>query len=566
MALLLVAAAACTDSSREGGREGVEIKDLPAALRPLFPAPEVDTSPSKGWFEESCSLPADQLQLIRRGFWAGRSPDLIFVPRIPNYIGEFDYTTHGGPWDYLQKVPLILYGPGFIRPTGARPPDDPATVADIAPTTAELLGTPWPDGRPGRVLDEALVPAARRPIPPRLIATIVLDGGGTDVLDAWPRAWPRLADMVEGGAHMEGAIAGSSPSVTPPVHATIGTGAWPRTHGIVDLTQRNKAGDVRDSFGNKLRNFTPENLELSTVADLFDAATGNEALVGMIGFRGWHLGMMGHGAFLPGGDRDLAAIVEDGETGLVEQDDHYQLPGYMHDVPGFEKDSREVDAKDGRIDDKWMGHVSLKDELLVQYTPVWTRYQTRLAESLLDRQGFGKDEIPDLFFANYKQIDDVGHFYNMLSPEMEEILQETDAALGRLARFFDREIGKGRWVMIVTADHGETPHARTTAAWPIPLAQLQKAIADHFDVELDDLFEQERTMGFWFYPDVLRDEGISVQEIADFIVDYRLEDSVPSDEEIPPDYRDRAREKVFAAAFPTTQLDRVWRCSQGITG
>src|SRR5919106_1186413 len=68
---------------------------------------------------------------MRRGFVRGRSPDVLLVPREPNYIGAATRPVHTGPWDYLVRVPLVFYGPGVVE--GRAPVQRAATVADIAP-------------------------------------------------------------------------------------------------------------------------------------------------------------------------------------------------------------------------------------------------------------------------------------------------------------------------------------------------------------------------------------------------------------------------------------------------
>jgi phosphoglucomutase len=88
-------------------------------------------------------------------FYAARSGDLVIVPR-PYWLYTSSATTsvgtgHGTPYDYDQRVPLILFGQ-HVKPgqylTEAGP-------MDIAPTLAMLCGItlPAPDGR---VLNEAL--------------------------------------------------------------------------------------------------------------------------------------------------------------------------------------------------------------------------------------------------------------------------------------------------------------------------------------------------------------------------------------------------------------------------
>src|SRR5688500_16246350 len=48
---------------------------------------------------------------IRRGHVPGASPDINLIPREPNYIGTAAAPVHSGPWDYLARVPLVIFGP-----------------------------------------------------------------------------------------------------------------------------------------------------------------------------------------------------------------------------------------------------------------------------------------------------------------------------------------------------------------------------------------------------------------------------------------------------------------------
>ena len=84
----------------------------------------------------------------------GRSGDLIIVPK-PNWpLGgraAAEAGSHGAPYDYDQRVPVLLFGAGI---KGGRY-DRPATPADIAPTLARVAGTKMSKAE-GRVLAEAL--------------------------------------------------------------------------------------------------------------------------------------------------------------------------------------------------------------------------------------------------------------------------------------------------------------------------------------------------------------------------------------------------------------------------
>jgi predicted AlkP superfamily pyrophosphatase or phosphodiesterase len=63
-------------------------------------------------------------------------------------------TTHGSPWSYDTRVPLLWYGPSVRRGVHA----GPVSIADIAPTLAAILGITAPAGSQGRVLEDVLRP------------------------------------------------------------------------------------------------------------------------------------------------------------------------------------------------------------------------------------------------------------------------------------------------------------------------------------------------------------------------------------------------------------------------
>jgi arylsulfatase A-like enzyme len=506
------------------------------------------------WKRRACNVRPRIARRIVRDYWPGRSPELIAIPREPNYFGGFVGTSHSGPWDYVQEVPIVLYGPGHIRARGELRPDREVTVADIAPTLADLLDTPWPEDRPGRVLTDALVPRSERPGAPKLIVTVVWDGGGTNVLEAWPDAWPNLKRMMREGTWVNGTV-GSSPSVTPATHTTIGTGAFPDQHGIVDIDIR-RGDDTIDSFAGN----SPEWLEIPTLADLYDLAVDNRAVVGMLGFNAWHLGMMSRGSMSDGGDKDVAGLVARDGTGIEGSPKWYEFPEYLNEVGGLEDDVRTVDLEDGRLDSAWLGNDVLDDPFDIKHTPAFIIYETRLAQEMLEREGFGDDDIGDLFFINYKPLDLIGHKYNMLSPEGRSAVAHSDAELGRLTEFLDELVGEGNWVVAFTADHGQTPLAESTGAWPISMDELTADVAERFGVDANELFDRTRPGHFWLDKPTMRAGSISEDAIANFITGYRIEDNVVESRGVPDEYADRLGERVFTAAWPSRATPAVWDC------
>ena len=209
---------------------------------------ETRTFESNDPIERACDLDPQELARLWRGHDDTHSEDVTIVPLPPNYSGSFGTTSHSGPWDYVQTIPLVMYGPGNIKPEGRV--EEPASIADVYPTAGRLTGVDLPQ-REGRVLDSALEPDAS----PKLIVTVVWDGVGRNVLERWPDRWPTLKRLEEEGTSYVDTVVGSSPSITPATHSTLGTGDYPRRHGMTAIEMRMADGSVggafsgRDAFG-----------------------------------------------------------------------------------------------------------------------------------------------------------------------------------------------------------------------------------------------------------------------------------------------------------------------------
>lgn len=553
--VILSFVAACTQGEDTNGGPARPERAFP---EPIFTPVELDevTSPPDGWLEASCGLEPVIFERTMRGHFPERSPDVLWVPRTPNFFGGFVQTGHSGPWDYLAEVPLVFYGPGFIRPVGPVSLEREVSLADIAPTLGELIGFdfPTPDGR---VLDEILVPEEQRTQPPKVVVTVVWDGGGTNVLEAWPDFWPELEGLMNKGASLEGATVGSSPSVTPPIHTTIGTGVMPSRHGIVAIFQRNNGRNV-NSFGGK----DADLVEVPMLGDAYDLAVGNQAEIGMLAYKSWHLGMLSHGSRWPGGDEDMAVFI-DVEEKLTSTPGVYYAPDYANKIGGLQRAIDEVDLRDGKRDQTWLGHEILDSPRERRDTSVWALHQTKLIKTLMRREGYGADEIPDLFFTNYKQLDEAGHTWNMLNREVAVVLEDTDAQLGELTRFLDKQVGERSWVMVVTADHGQQPDAQSARGWPISMSDLITDIAEHFDQDPGGRFVQGTAAGVWLDDEIMQAEGITQEDVADFIIQYPIRDNIVEGRETPEQYRPRYDEPIFEAAFPEGAESRVADCLTG---
>ncbi len=536
--------------------------DGPPVETPTSAAPTTTggtTAPPEGFAEEvACGLPPQWLARIWRGYHPERSADIQILPKVPNFIGAA--LPHVGPWDFTSDVPMFWYGPGYIKPIG--PVQEPVTSADITATFDHLLDSSFEpvDGEP--MLD-ALVPAEERPEPPRLILEMIWDGAGRNVLTQWPDAWPNLAELRPQGAWYEHATVGSSPTSSAQIHATIGTGAFPRNHGVVGHSIRID-GEIVSPWKDGARELLVE-----TFADHFDLEHDNEPIVGESGTVPIQLGMMSRGALAEGGDKDIAVLRTPGNAETLGAegvawnlpegfDQWYRYVPYANDLPELPTyfDDVELDAGDGKRDGLWHGRAfEQSDELLDGFhTPARVPYQTRLVEEMITREGFGADETTDLFYINYKLIDALGHLFGIQDPAIGDAVRAQDDSLSRLIAFLNEQVGENRWVLLVTADHGSLESTQTSGAFNISGEAVSSAIQARFDEDGDEVpvIEQVKQTEIFMNISELEEQGHTLEDVSRFIMDLRQQDVPFPGFEVP-----SPNEKVFQAAFPAEALESL---------
>jgi predicted AlkP superfamily pyrophosphatase or phosphodiesterase len=330
----------------------------------------------------------------------------------------------------------------------------------------------------------------------------------------------------------------------------MGTGTYPASHGVSEITARRPDGSIGDVFFGEEAD--PRLLLDPTLADEWDLETGNRAWVGMIGYESWHLGMMSHGAEWPDGDRDVAVLwkQEPGVGEFFTNEELYELPDYLPGEDDLDQRLTTLDGTDGAIDGFWRGY-DLQDPKVVPATPAFVEHQGDALLRMVEQEPFGEDDVTDLLFVELKPTDFGGHLWNMIAPEEEKVLQAQDQVLGELVDALDRKVGAGEWVLAFTADHGQTPLPETTGGLRIHPDILGANVDEYFGRAI---VQKVTPDGMFLDGDAMEEAGITYEDVARFIGDYRYGDGLPKDADpskIPADQLDR---RVFAAAFPGEYL------------
>ncbi len=118
-------------------------------------ATPLPTAPPNQW---------SMIERLRASYYPGRSGDFLVILKkdITPIVDTSRYiATHGSPWDYDRRVPILFWRPGVTGTTI----ETPADTVDIMPTLSAMIGLGVPSGSvDGRCLDRVVAcptPAAQ---------------------------------------------------------------------------------------------------------------------------------------------------------------------------------------------------------------------------------------------------------------------------------------------------------------------------------------------------------------------------------------------------------------------
>ena len=494
---------------------------------------------------------AQGMEILRRGVHPERSGDLqlVLAPwNTSNYSFESLKLEHNDPrsshamlWGYTERVPLVVFAPGIVPPSDSV---EPVTLADIAPTTGQLLGHTFSTSD-GQVLPGVPKPSSRL----KVVVTFVIDGGGWNVLHRWPDAWPHLKQLMAHGANYRNAMMGSFPSVTASAHATIGTGMFPMHHGISGHNLR-RDGHVQKAWGD-IGSADPSYLLVPTLAMDYADATNHQAWIGEIGYQIWHVGMTSDPGKGPGSKQPVAIYWDEDVTNRWQSQnpDLFRMP---EGLPARQYLTDKLLERFGPVEGRKLDGRGKK----VCCSPPIVEYQSEIIAQALANEPIGQGDATSLLYVNYKSPDYTGHVYNMNNPNTEIVLTQVDLELGRVRTLLESAFQPGEFALIVTADHGQCPlvdHAGGVRLDPI---QLQEDIAHKFGRSIWDVATLDDVKPSEVYLDAraMFDAGTKSDEIAAAFWDYRYGQNIgPYIAPSAIDHGKKARLE-FAGVFPRSYV------------
>jgi hypothetical protein len=368
-------------------------------------------------------------------------------------------------------------------------------------------------------LSACAMPAADppKPGPVRLVVLVVFDQMRGDYLTRWDGLFTEdgFHRLEKEGAWFQNCHYAYAGTVTGAGHASLGTGASPAKHGIVfndwfDRTEgdfvycasspryqrvpppekkdpeedKGKAKKSRDEPG------APVRLLLPTLGEAFkDATEGKGRVVS--------LSMKDRGAVLPAGRKPDACYWFDTSGGLFVTSTFYRdrvhpwVEEYNAARPAdrlFGKDwerlRADLDYEKYSGPDDQVGEAKgldrgrtfphamtggLKKPGKAFYEAVYTSPMGNdvllgLVKRAIDAEKLGTRDTPDLLLVSFSCNDPVGHYYGPDSQEVLDVTLRADLVVKELLRHLDDRVGKGRYLLALTADHGVCPMPEVSRA------------------------------------------------------------------------------------------------------
>lgn len=317
---------------------------------------------------------------------------------------------------------------------------------------------------------------------PQIILFVSIDQLRADYLTRFEREFTGgFRRLLDEGVVFSNADLNYAGSETGPGHASLSTGAYPRTSGIlsndwIDPEAGQSVYSVADTAAKPVEGegggFSPHSLMVSAIGDWLLAASPRSKVIA-VSFKD-------RAAVLMGGQHPMFAFWYDRKTGHMVTSDYY-----THRLPGYLKDFNSSNWIDHHVPDAWVklmpenvytgdGPDDMEGELMwngvssafphrfqsdrkkeqIATSPYGDLLVLDFAEEILRAEQLGKRNVPDLLCISLSCTDYIGHSFGPNSHEIHDQLLRLDRALGDFLKIVDQQAGAKNVLVALSADHG----------------------------------------------------------------------------------------------------------------
>jgi predicted AlkP superfamily pyrophosphatase or phosphodiesterase len=325
---------------------------------------------------------------------------------------------------------------------------------------------------------------------PKLVVGIVVDQMRWDYLYRYYDRYTAdggFKRLLNKGFTCENTFIPYTPTYTACGHTCVYTGTVPSIHGITgnnwyDNELKRTVYCTEDKTVKSVGTTTdagvmsPKNMLTTTVADELRLATNFRSKVVGIAIKD-------RGAILPAGHSANAAYWYDSKTG-----DFVTSTWYMNDLPKWVKDFNAQKLTDKYFEQGWdllypantylqstaddkayeakpfgadqkgfpydLKRFIGKNYGSISSTPYGNSLTAEMTKAAVVNEQLGADDITDFLAVSFSSPDYIGHAFGPNSLEAEDGFLRLDKELGSLFDFLDTKVGKGQYLLFISADHG----------------------------------------------------------------------------------------------------------------
>lgn len=324
---------------------------------------------------------------------------------------------------------------------------------------------------------------------PKLVVGIVVDQMRWDYLYRYYNRYGTggFKRLMNDGFSCENTFINYIPSFTAVGHTCIFTGSVPALTGITgnDWTEQLTgktlyctSDSTVQSVGNESEDgkMSPRNLLVSTITDELRIATNFKSKV--IG-----VSIKDRASILPAGHTANGAFWFDDASGHFITSSYYmqQLPPWvtkfnsdnnvekliaggwntMYPIGTYKNSDNDEQAYEGKFSGETapvfphaINEVYKKNKGSFRSTPFGNTITLDFAKAAIDAYQLGRGEATDFLTINCASTDYVGHMFGPNSIEIEDTYLRLDKELALFLQTLDEKIGKGQYLVFLSADHG----------------------------------------------------------------------------------------------------------------
>ena len=354
------------------------------------------------------------------------------------------------------------------------------------------------------------------------------------------------------------------PSVTAIGHTCIYTGSVPSIHGIAgnNFVKDGKKVYCTDDDSVKPVGTTsvaalmsPRNLWVSTIGDEMKIASNGRAKVVGVALKD-------RASILPAGHNPNGAFWFDDQTGCFITSSYYmdRLPKWVEAFNDKRLPEQYLSQKWNTLYPKNTYTESTTDENeyengiregvkatlplnlpelykkygygIIRNTPFGNSLTLDMAKAAIDGEQLGADDETDLLAVSCSSTDYIGHQVGTHAIETEDTYLRLDKAIADFLTYLDSKVGKGNYLVFLSADHGAMNNAAFLQDRRIPAGswdasatakKLNHVLAKEYP-EAGDIVKTVMNYQVFFNRDVIKSKQLDFDNIKQTVVNVLKED------------------------------------------